>query len=77
MLRVGQEKFPDFQGKDLDGKDVNSSELFSGNTVTVVNFWFTTCKPCVGELADLDALNQELAQRRCGRRNQCIHAGRR
>ena len=59
----GQEKFPDFQGKDLDGKDVNSSELFSGNTVTVVNFWFTTCKPCVGELADLDALNQELAQK--------------
>ena len=54
----GQEKFPDFQGKDLDGK-----ELFSGNTVTVVNFWFTTCKPCVGELADLDALNQELAQK--------------
>ena len=41
----GQEKFPDFQGKDLDGKEVNSSELFSGNTVTVVNFWFTTCKP--------------------------------
>lgn len=59
----GQEKFPDFQGKDLDGKDVNSNELFSGNTVTVVNFWFTTCKPCVGELADLDALNQELAQK--------------
>lgn len=59
----GQEKFPDFQGKDLDGKEVNSSELFSGNTVTVVNFWFTTCKPCVGELADLDALNQELAQK--------------
>mgnify|MGYP000246583067 CR=1 FL=1 len=59
----GQEKFPDFQGKDLDGKEVNSNELFSGNTVTVVNFWFTTCKPCVGELADLDALNQELAQK--------------
>ena len=51
------------QEKDLDGKEVNSSELFSGNTVTVVNFWFTTCKPCVGELADLDALNQELAQK--------------
>ena len=55
--------FPEFQGKDLDGNDVNSSELFSGNTVTVVNFWFTTCKPCVGELGDLDALNNELAQK--------------
>lgn len=40
-------KFPSFNGKDLDGNDVNSSDLFSGNTVTVVNFWFTSCKPCV------------------------------
>jgi hypothetical protein len=37
-------KFPSFNGKDLDGNDVNSSDLFSGNTVTVVNFWFTSCK---------------------------------
>ena len=28
-----------------------------------MNFWFTTCNPCVGELADLDALNKELAQK--------------
>lgn len=54
-------KFPSFTGKDLDGNDVNSSDLFSGNTVTVVNFWFTSCKPCVSELADLEALNKELA----------------
>ena len=56
-------KFPSFQGKDLDGNDVDSSKLFSGNSVTVVNFWFTTCNPCVGELAELDGLNQELAQK--------------
>lgn len=54
-------QFPSFQGKDLDGNDVNSSELFSGNTVTVVNFWFTTCKPCVGELEELEALNKTLS----------------
>ena len=57
------EKFPSFQGKDLDGNDVDSSELFANNTVTVVNFWFTTCKPCIGELGDLEALNSELAQK--------------
>ena len=57
------EKFPDFQGKDFDGNDVDSSTLFSGNTVTVVNFWFSTCKPCVGELGDLDALNKDLAEK--------------
>ena len=54
-------KFPAFEGKDLDGNTVKSSDLFSGNAVTVVNFWFTTCAPCVGELGDLDALNKELA----------------
>ena len=57
------QKFPAFEGKDLDGNPVKSDELFSGNAVTVVNFWFTTCNPCVGELAELDALNKELAQK--------------
>ena len=56
-------KFPAFEGKDLDGNEVYSSTLFAGNTVTVVNFWFTTCSPCVGELADLEALNKELAEK--------------
>ena len=57
------QKFPAFTGKDLDGNDVDSSTLFSGNAVTVVNFWFTTCNPCVGELGELDALNKELAEK--------------
>ena len=57
------QKFPAFEGKDLDGNTVKSDELFSGNAVTVVNFWFTTCNPCVGELAELDALNKELAEK--------------
>ena len=58
-----KQKFPAFTGKDLDGNDVDSNTLFSGNAVTVVNFWFTTCSPCVGELAELDALNKELAEK--------------
>ena len=57
------QKFPAFEGKDLDGNTVKSSELFSKNAVTVVNFWFTTCNPCVGELSELDALNKELAKK--------------
>ena len=56
-------KFPAFDGKDLDGNEVKSSTLFEGNTVTVVNFWFTTCSPCVGELADLEELNKQLAEK--------------
>ena len=57
------QKFPAFEGKDLDGNTVKSDELFSANAVTVVNFWFTTCSPCVGELGELDALNKELAEK--------------
>lgn len=55
--------FPSFEGQDLDGNPVDSATLFSNNAVTVVNFWFTTCKPCVGELPDLEALHQELAKK--------------
>ena len=57
------QKFPAFEGKDLDGNTVKSDELFSGNAVTVVNFWFTTCNPCVGELPELESLHQELTKK--------------
>ena len=56
-------KFPAFDGKDLAGNEVKSSTLFGENAVTVVNFWFTTCSPCVGELAELEALNKQLAEK--------------
>ena len=57
------QKFPAFEGKDLNGNPVKSDDLFSKNAVTVMNFWFTTCNPCVGELSELDALNKELAEK--------------
>ena len=53
--------FHDFKGKDLDGNDVDSS-FFSKNKVTVVNFWFSGCKPCVGELSKLNELNEKLKE---------------
>lgn len=57
--------FPAFTGKDFDGNDVDSS-LFSQNAVTVVNFWFTTCPPCIGELPVLSALNEALVEAGAG-----------
>ena len=51
--------FKGFKGKDLDGNDVDDS-LFAKNKVTVVNFWFSGCKPCVGELSKLNELNETL-----------------
>ena len=53
--------FKGFKGKDLDGNDVDDS-LFAKNKVTVVNFWFSGCKPCVDEMDDLDALNQRIKE---------------
>ena len=51
--------FKSFSGKDFDGNSVDES-LFSNNAVTVVNFWFTGCKPCVAELSKLNELNNTL-----------------
>lgn len=53
--------FKGFKGKDLDGNDVDAS-LFAKNKVTVVNFWFSGCKPCVGELSKLNELNEKLKE---------------
>ena len=53
------EKFPAFKGTDLEGNPV-TSELFKENSVTVVNFWFSTCAPCIAELGELNELNEEL-----------------
>ncbi len=53
--------FRDFKGKDLDGNDVDDS-LFAKNKVTVVNFWFSGCKPCVEELPKLNELNETLKE---------------
>lgn len=56
------DKFPEFSGKDLDGNDVDSS-IFAKNKVTLVNFWFSGCSPCVAELPALNELNESLKEK--------------
>ena len=51
--------FKNFSGKDFDGNEVDGS-LFSNNAVTVINFWFNGCKPCVAELSKLNELNDTI-----------------
>ena len=51
--------FKNFSGKDFDGNTVDES-LFSNNAVTVINFWFNGCKPCVAELSKLNELNDTI-----------------
>ena len=60
-MSTGVGVFRDFKGKDLDGNDVDDS-LFAKNKVTVVNFWFSGCKPCVEELSKLNELNETLKE---------------
>ena len=53
--------FPQFDGNDLDENKVDSS-IFAENAVTVVNFWFNDCKPCVEELSEMNALNDRIRE---------------
>ena len=54
--------FPAFTGKDFDGNAVDES-LFTNNSVTLVNFWFNGCSPCVGELPALQKLHDSLQEK--------------
>ncbi len=54
--------FPAFEGMDLDGNKVDSS-IFKNNSVTVVNFWFSSCQACVEELGELNELNESLKEK--------------
>jgi thiol-disulfide isomerase/thioredoxin len=54
--RIG-EAMPTFNLKDTKGKEFNSEELIG--KVVVINLWFTTCKPCVMEMPELNQLYSE------------------
>ena len=58
---AGENAFPQFEGKDLDGNPVDSS-LFANNAFTVINFWFSGCKPCVGEMKELEELSKTIRE---------------
>lgn len=49
----------EFSGRTVDGEPVDSS-IFSGYKLTMINVWGTLCKPCIGEMPDIEALYQEI-----------------
>jgi peroxiredoxin len=51
---------PDFSLKDLNGRKIGLSGL--KGKIVVLNFWSTTCPPCVAELPSLNALYHDLAK---------------
>ena len=74
-LTVLEQKYPDCGTKPGSGDSVDASEAGMStsdnkddkstekSSAIVVNFWFTTCNPCVGELKDLQALNKKLQKK--------------
>lgn len=52
---------PDFTAQALSGKTIDVS-YFRGK-VSIVNFWFTTCPPCVVEIPDFNHIVEELGHK--------------
>ncbi|MBN1189233.1 MAG: TlpA family protein disulfide reductase [Dehalococcoidales bacterium] len=52
---------PDFQLKDLEGQSVSLDSL-RGRTV-FINFWTTTCPPCINEMPHIQELYQDWSGR--------------
>ena len=51
-----------FETVDIDGNPVSSEELFARHEITMLNLWAAWCGPCVGELSELNEVNDRLAQ---------------
>ncbi len=53
------QQMPEFTTEDLDGNPV-TQDLFGEKDLTVVNIWGTFCSPCIGEMPELAAWDEEL-----------------
>ena len=54
-----------FETVDIFGNPVSSEDLFGEHQVTMLNIWTSWCGPCLRELPELEALNQEFAEKDC------------
>ena len=50
-----------FETTDFNGEPVSSEDIFSQHEITMLNLWASWCGPCVGELAELEEVNEALA----------------
>ncbi|MBI9054583.1 MAG: redoxin domain-containing protein [Bacteroidales bacterium] len=48
---------PNVHIKNLNGEIVNAPDLFDGESLVILSFWATWCKPCIKEL---DAYNENI-----------------
>lgn len=50
--------FEEFTATDFEGNPV-SEDIFEDYDLTMINIWATFCGPCINEMPDLGALNEE------------------
>lgn len=61
-FKRGAEVFKDVTCTDLEGNEVDSS-IFKGKKLTMVNIWATFCRPCIGEMPDLQKISEDFAEK--------------
>jgi peroxiredoxin len=59
VKKMKGEKFPDFKLTTIDGKTYTNEDL--KGKIVLFNFWFTSCRPCIEELPDINAIVKEYA----------------
>jgi cytochrome c biogenesis protein CcmG, thiol:disulfide interchange protein DsbE len=58
LLSAGYAQLPDLDLKNLDQQYVNLQEI-QGESLTIVDFWATWCKPCVASIPKINQLAEE------------------
>lgn len=56
--QVVEGSFSSFQTWDFEGNEV-TEEIFADHDLTMINIWATFCNPCLREMPDLNAINEE------------------
>ena len=54
--------FAGITSTDLEGNEVDDS-VFKGKKLTMVNIWGTFCRPCIGEMPDLQQISEDYADK--------------
>jgi peroxiredoxin len=62
LLKVG-DPAPDFSGIDMSDTVTYDLNYFKGRKVVVLNFWFSTCRPCIDEIEDLNRIKERYKNR--------------
>lgn len=53
-------KAPDFTSMTIDGESISLEKL--KDKIVVINFWFTSCAPCIAEMPTLNKLVEEFKE---------------